>query len=78
VRWALAGAIQPVPAGHPLRQRTGGILARRGTEATNIAKVATARQLLTWACYAMRDGQARALAPPARQAAWAGPDAGSA
>jgi transposase len=78
VRWALAEAIQHVPAGHPLRRRTEDILARRGTQATNIAKAAAARQLLTWVCYAMRGGQVRTLAAAARKAAWAGPDAGSA
>lgn len=58
-----------MPAGHRLRQRKDGILARRGGEAKNIAKIATARQLLTWVRYAMRDGQVRALAAPARKAA---------
>ena len=62
VRWALAGAIQHVPAGHPLRQRKEDILARRGDQAKHIAKIAMARQLLTWVFYAMRDGQVRALA----------------
>jgi transposase len=69
VRWALVEAIQHVPTGHPLRQRKEDILARRGKEAKNIAKVATARQLLTWVFYAMRDGQVRALAPPTPKAA---------
>ena len=69
VRWALVEAIQHIPAGHPLRQRKEAILARRGKEARNIAKVATARQLLTWVFYAMRDGQVRALATSSRQAA---------
>ena len=69
VRWALAGAIQHVPAGHPLRQRTEDILARRGDQARHIAKVAAARQLLTWVFYAMRDGQVRTLATAARKAA---------
>ncbi|MGE5134588.1 MAG: transposase, partial [Gemmatimonadota bacterium] len=70
VRWALAGAIQHVPAGHPLRQRKETILGRRGGQAKNIAKIAMARQLLTWACCAMRDGQVRDLTPAtARQAA---------
>ena len=62
VRWALVEAIQHVPAGHPLRQRKEDILARRGDQAKNIAKIAMARQLLTWVFYAMRDGQVRALA----------------
>jgi transposase len=69
VRWALIEAIQHVPAGHPLRQRKDGIIARRGKEAKNIAKVATARQLLTWVYYAMREGQVRTLATAARKAA---------
>jgi hypothetical protein len=53
---------------HPLRQRKEDILARRGKEAKNIAKVAAARQLLTWVFYAMRDGQVRTLAAAQRQA----------
>ena len=70
VRWALVEAIQHVPAGHPLRQRKEDILARRGKEAKHIAKIAVARQLLTWVFYAMRDGQVRDLTPAAgRQAA---------
>jgi hypothetical protein len=40
-------------------------------------KVATARQLLTWVYYAMRDGQVRALATATREAAYAGPDTGN-
>jgi len=69
VRWALIEAIQHVPADHLLRRRKEEILARRGDQAKNIAKVATARQLLTWVYYAMRDGQVRALASAERQAA---------
>ena len=69
VRWALMEAIQHVQTGHPLRQRKDDILARRGKEARNIAKVAAARQLLTWVFYAMRDGQVRTLASAARKAA---------
>jgi transposase len=69
VRWALMEAIQHVPAGHPLRQRKDDILARRGKEAKNIAKVAAARQLLTRVFYAMRDGQVRTLATTAKQQA---------
>jgi len=69
VRWALMEAIQHVPAGHPLRARKDDILARRGAEAKNIAKVAAARQLLTWVFYAMRDGQVRALAAGSPKAA---------
>jgi hypothetical protein len=52
-----------------------GIVARRGKEARNIAKVAAARRLLTLVYYGMRDGQIRCLSrtiqdplPPARAA----------
>ena len=69
LRWALIEAIQHVPAGHPLRQRKNDIITRRGAQARNIAKVAMARQLLTWVFYAMRDGQVRSLAAATRQAA---------
>ena len=70
VRWALVEAIQHVPAGHPLRQRKEDIIARRGGQAKNIAKIAMARQLLTWVYYAMRDGEVRTLAAAtSRQAA---------
>jgi hypothetical protein len=41
----------------------------RKLETAHIAKVAAARQLLTWVFYAMRDGQVRPLASPARKAA---------
>ena len=41
------------------RQVKDGIIARRGKEAKNIAKVAAARELLTLAFYGMRDGHAR-------------------
>jgi transposase len=68
VRWALIEAIQHVPAGHPLRKRREDIITRRGAQAKNIAKVAAARQLLTWVYYAMRDGQVRDLAPATSQA----------
>jgi transposase len=68
LRWALIEAIQHVPAGHPLGQRKDDIITRRGKEAKNIAKVAAARQLLTWIFYAMRDGQVRCLAAAAAQA----------
>jgi transposase len=68
VRWALIEAIQHVPAGHRLRKRKEDILTRRGSSAKNIAKVAMARQLLTWVYYAMRDGQVRDLATATAQA----------
>ena len=44
------------------------IIARRGKEAKNIAKVAAARRLLTLVCYGLRDGQIRCLPEPARAA----------
>jgi transposase len=62
LRWAMVEAIQRQPAGNPIRQRKDAIIARRGRQARNIAKVAAARQLLTCVFYAMRDGQARSLA----------------
>jgi len=37
------------------------IIARRGREAKNIAKVAAARKLLTLVFYGLRDGQIRCL-----------------
>jgi hypothetical protein len=40
------------------------IIARRGREAKNIAKVAAARRLLTLVFYGMRDGQIRCLSRP--------------
>ena len=42
------------------------IIARRGKEARNIAKVAAARRLLTLVFYGMRDGQIRCCHAPAR------------
>ena len=55
-------AIQRLPADTPVREVKDRIIARRGTEARNIAKVAAARQLLTCVFYAMRDGEVRSLA----------------
>ena len=40
------------------------IIARRGKQARNIAKVAAARRLLTLVFYGMRDGQIRCLSRP--------------
>ena len=62
LRWAMVEAIQRLPADTPVRDIKDRIIARRGTEARNIAKVAAARQLLTCVFYAMRDGQVRSLA----------------
>jgi transposase len=71
LRWAMVEAIQRLPADTPVRDIKDAIIARRGKEARNIAKVAAARQLLTCVFYAMRDGQVRSLAAraAAKQAA---------
>jgi transposase len=71
LRWALIEAVQRTPAGTPIRQARDAIIARRGPQARNIAKVAAARKLLTYVFYAMRDGHVRALAdtPAAEQEA---------
>jgi transposase len=59
LRWAVAEAIQHQPAGTRPRQVKDGIIARRGKEAKNIAKVAAVWELLTLVFYGMRDGHAR-------------------
>ena len=61
LRWALIEAIQHQPAGSRPRAAKDAIIARRGKQARNIAKVAAARQLLTLVFYGLRDGQIRAL-----------------
>ncbi len=67
---ALIEAIQPVPRDSVIGGVKDAIIARRGKEARNIAKVAAARRLLTLVFYGMRDGQIRCLArPPAGPAA---------
>ena len=54
-----------------------GIIARRGSKAKNIAKVAAARKLLTLVFYGLRDGQIRCLSQhPRRPAAGAPGPAG--
>jgi transposase len=68
VRWALIEAIQHQPAGTRPRQVKDGIIARRGKEAKNIAKVAAARELLTLVFYAMRDGRIRRAPTPGQAA----------
>src|SRR5712691_4592906 len=67
LRWALIEAIQRVPRDCVIGSARDAIIARRGKEAKNIAKVAAARRLLTMVYYGMRDGQIRCLAT-------AGPD----
>jgi transposase len=64
VRWAAVEAIQrqTEPAVKAVRER---IVARRGKNARNIAKVAAARRMLEVVYYVLRDGQARCLTPAA-------------
>jgi transposase len=64
LRWALIEAIQHQPAGTRPRKVKDAIIARRGRQARNIAKVAAARELLTLVFYGLRDGQVRCLAAP--------------
>ena len=72
LRWALIEAIQHQPAGSRPRAAKDSIIARRGKQARNIAKVAAARQLLTLVFYGLRDGQIRCLSPrPGQPAATA-------
>ena len=64
LRWALVEAIQRQPAGSRPRQVKDAIIARRGKEAKNIAKIAAACELLTLVFYGMRDGRVRHLTAP--------------
>ena len=68
LRWALCEAIQHQPVGTRPRQVKDGIIARRGTEAKNTAKIAAARELLTLVFYAMRDGHIRRAVRPGQAA----------
>jgi transposase len=61
LRWALIEAIQRLPRDSVIGGVKDAIIARRGKEARNIAKVAAARRLLTLVFYGMRDGQIRCL-----------------
>ncbi len=65
LRWALTEAIQHQPAGFRVREIKDAIIARRGPQARNIAKVAAARELLTLVFYGLRDGHIRCAAEPA-------------
>ena len=67
LRWALIEAVQRTPAGTPVHQDRDAIIARRGPQARNIAKVAAARKLLTYVFYPMHDGHVRALDTPAAE-----------
>jgi transposase len=62
LRWALIEAVQRARVGSRIRAVKDGIIARRGPEAKNIAKVAAARELLTLVFYGLRDGEIRCLA----------------
>ena len=64
LRWALIEAIQRAPADSAAGAVKAGIIARRGKEARNTAKVAAARRLLTLIFYGLRDGQIRCLSSP--------------
>ena len=64
LRWAVTEAIQRQPAGSRPGEVKDAIIARRGKEAKNIAKIAAARELLTLVYYGMRDGRVRRLAAP--------------
>ena len=71
LRWAVIEAIQRVPRDSVIGSVKDAIIARRGKEARNIAKVAAARRLLTLVFYGLRDGQIRCLSstPAARDPA---------
>src|SRR6266545_429236 len=61
VRWAAVEAVQRIRSGQLGRTRTR-LAEHRGA---NVAKVATARRLLTLVYYGLRDGHIRCLARPA-------------
>jgi transposase len=61
VRWAAVEAVQRIRGG-PLGRTRARLAEHRGP---NVAKVATARQLLTLVFYGLRDGHIRRLAHPA-------------
>jgi transposase len=65
LRWALCEAVRHQPDGFGPKIVKDSIIARRGKEAKNIAKVAAARELLTLAYYGLRDGRIRCLSLPA-------------
>jgi transposase len=69
LRWAVTEAIQRQPAGSRPREVKDAIIARRGKEAKNIAKIAAARELLTLVFYGMRDGHIRRPGKPHQEAA---------
>jgi transposase len=75
LRWAVVEAIQRQPASSRPRQVKDAIIARRGKQARNIAKIAAGRELLTLVYYGMRDGRIRRAAfcpPPQAGSCWPG------
>lgn len=62
VRWAAVEAVQK-PCEPAVQKVKTDILARRGQQARNIAKVAAGRKMLEVVFYVLRDGQARCLTP---------------
>jgi hypothetical protein len=66
LRWAVIEAVQRIPRDSPVGAVKEAIIARRGKEARNIAKVAAARRLLTLIYYGLRDGHIRCLARPSQ------------
>jgi transposase len=68
LRWALVEAVQRTPAGTAVREAKDAIIARRGAQAKNTAKVAAARELLTLVFYGMRDGYIRRADRPGQAA----------
>src|SRR5258708_9242919 len=64
MRWALIEAIQRIPRDCVIGAVKDAIIARRGKQAKNIAKVAAARRLLTLIYYGMRDGRSAACPSP--------------
>jgi transposase len=75
LRWAVIEAIQRVPRDSVIGSAKEAIIARRGKEARNIAKVAAGRRLLTLIFYGLRDGQIRCLPGPASKPPAARPPA---
>jgi transposase len=61
LRWALIEAIQRARAGSSPGDVKYAIIARRGSQARNVAKIAAARRLLTLVYYGLCDGQIRCL-----------------
>jgi transposase len=62
VRWAAVEAVARYRGGEPIRDAYARIAARRGRK---IARVASARKLLTLVYYGLRDGEIRCLAQTA-------------